>query len=61
MGAGRKRRGRDHLFVARDEVTRKQITDIVKTKGKDLNARNDEAAFKIIVGTARQMGLEIVD
>ena len=24
-------------------------------------ARNDEAAFKIIAGTARQMGLEIVD
>jgi large subunit ribosomal protein L11 len=35
--------------------------DIVKTKGKDLNARNDEAAFRIIAGTARQMGLEIVD
>ena len=35
--------------------------DIVKTKAKDLNARNDEAAFRIIAGTARQMGLEIVD
>ena len=28
---------------------------------KDLNARNDEAGFRIIAGTARQMGLEIVD
>jgi large subunit ribosomal protein L11 len=35
--------------------------DIVKTKSKDLNARNDEASFRIIAGTARQMGLEIVD
>ena len=43
------------------KVTRKQVMDIVKTKAKDLNARNDEAGFKIIAGTARQMGLEIVD
>src|ERR1700716_3148070 len=42
-------------------VPRKKVMDIVKTKAKDLNARNDEAAFKIIAGTARQMGLEIVD
>jgi ribosomal protein L11 len=33
----------------------------VKTKSKDLNARDDEAASHIIAGTARQMGLEIVD
>jgi len=43
------------------KVTRKQVMDIVKTKAKDLNARSDEAAFRIIEGTARQMGLEIVD
>ncbi|PYI87190.1 MAG: 50S ribosomal protein L11 [Verrucomicrobia bacterium] len=43
------------------KVTRKQVMDIVKTKQKDLNARSDEAAFRIIAGTARQMGLEIVD
>jgi large subunit ribosomal protein L11 len=35
--------------------------DIVNTKRKDLNARSDEAGFKIIAGTARQMGLEIVE
>jgi len=34
--------------------------DIVKTKSQDLNARSDEAAFRIIAGTARQMVLEIV-
>ena len=43
------------------KVTRKQVMDIVNTKRKDLNARSDEAAFRIIEGTARQMGLEIVD
>ena len=43
------------------KVTRKQVMEIVKTKGKDLNSRNDEAGFRIIAGTARQMGLEIVD
>jgi len=43
------------------KVTRKQVMDIVNTKRTDLNARDDEAAFRIIAGTARQMGLEIVD
>jgi large subunit ribosomal protein L11 len=43
------------------KVTRKQVMDIVKTKGKDLNSRSDEAGFRIIAGTAQQMGLEIVD
>jgi large subunit ribosomal protein L11 len=40
-------------------ITRKQVMDIVKIKKKDLNARSDEAAFKVIAGTARQMGIEI--
>jgi large subunit ribosomal protein L11 len=35
--------------------------DIVSTKRKDLNARDDDAGFRIIAGTARQMGLEIID
>jgi large subunit ribosomal protein L11 len=43
------------------KISRKQVMDIVKTKAKDLNTRNNEAAFRIIAGTARQMGLEIVD
>ena len=43
------------------KVTRKQVMDIVNTKRKDLNARDDEAGFRIIAGTARQMGLEVVD
>ncbi len=42
-------------------VTRKQIDEIVKTKEKDLNASNPDAAARIIAGTARSMGLEVVD
>ena len=42
-------------------VTRKQVLEICETKKNDLNAKNDDAAFHIIAGTARSMGLEIVD
>jgi large subunit ribosomal protein L11 len=42
------------------KVTQKQVMDIVKLKAKDLNATSDEAAFRIIAGTARSMGIEIV-
>src|ERR1044072_9487195 len=41
------------------KVTRKQVLDIVKLKLKDLNATDEEAAFRIIAGTARSMGIEI--
>ncbi len=43
------------------KVNRKQVLDIVKQKMSDLNATNEEAAFRIIAGTARNMGIEIVD
>jgi large subunit ribosomal protein L11 len=43
------------------KVTRKQVMDIVKIKRKDLNAKSDEAAFRVIAGTARQAGIEIID
>ena len=43
------------------KVNRKQVMEIIKTKQKDLNAMSDEAAFRIIAGTARSMGIEIVD
>jgi large subunit ribosomal protein L11 len=41
-------------------VTRKQIEDIARVKLSDLNASDLEAARRIIEGTARNMGLEIV-
>ncbi len=42
------------------KVTRKQIEDIARVKLPDLNASDLEAARRIIEGTARNMGLEIV-
>ncbi|MBN2220446.1 MAG: 50S ribosomal protein L11 [Kosmotogaceae bacterium] len=42
------------------KVTRAQLEEIAKTKMPDLNARTVEAAAKIIAGTARNMGIEIV-
>jgi len=42
-------------------ITRQQVRQIVETKGKDLNAYDPEAAMKMIEGTARSMGLEIID
>jgi len=41
------------------KLTRKQVMEIVKIKAKDLNSRSDEAGFRVIAGTARQMGIEI--
>jgi len=42
------------------KVTLKQIEDIARTKLPDLNAYDLEAAKKIIAGTAKNMGLEVV-
>jgi large subunit ribosomal protein L11 len=41
------------------KLTKKQLLEIAKAKMNDLNARDDEAAMKIIAGTARQMGVEV--
>ncbi len=43
------------------KVTRKQILDIVKLKRNDLNATSDDAAVRVIAGTARSMGIEVID
>ena len=42
------------------KVTRKQVLDIVKMKMNDMNATNEEAAFRVVAGTARSMGIEVV-
>lgn len=42
------------------KVTEKQLEEIAKVKMDDLNAYDLEAAKKIIAGTAKNMGLEIV-
>jgi large subunit ribosomal protein L11 len=43
------------------KVTKEQIRKIAETKIKDLNAANLDKAEKIIAGTARSMGIEIVE
>ena len=40
-------------------VTSKQLREIAEAKMKDLNANDVEAAMKIILGSARSMGIEV--
>ncbi|NQV04837.1 MAG: 50S ribosomal protein L11 [Candidatus Omnitrophica bacterium] len=42
------------------KVTRQQVKEIAQTKMVDLNASNIESAMKIIEGTARSMGIEVI-
>ena len=42
------------------KVTEQQVAEIAETKLKDLNARDMEHATRIIEGTARSMGIEVV-
>src|SRR5438309_8143452 len=43
------------------KVTRAQVQKIAEIKMPDLNATSLESAMKMIAGTARSMGLEVVD
>ena len=43
------------------QVTRQQLRDIAEKKMKDLNANDVEAASRIIEGSARAMGLQVVE
>jgi large subunit ribosomal protein L11 len=43
------------------EITRKQIRDIAKMKMPDLNATSIEAAESMVAGTAKNMGITVVD
>jgi large subunit ribosomal protein L11 len=43
------------------KVTRKQVREIAELKMKDLNAINVEGAMKQVEGTARSMGINVVD
>jgi large subunit ribosomal protein L11 len=42
------------------KVTKAQVTEIAKTKLPDLNCDTIEAAIKIVEGSARSMGIEVV-
>ncbi|MBK8029158.1 MAG: 50S ribosomal protein L11 [Anaerolineae bacterium] len=43
------------------KLTKKQVRDIAEIKLNDMNTRDIESAMKQIEGSARQMGVEIVD
>lgn len=47
--------------VTAGRVSRKAVREIAETKMKDLNAGSVEAAMKTIEGTARSMGIEVVE
>ncbi len=42
-------------------VTSDQVREIAREKMADLNAREEDAAMKIIAGTARSMGIDVTD
>ena len=43
------------------KITKAQLQEIAETKMKDLNAATVESAMSMIAGTARSMGVEVVD
>ena len=43
------------------KVTRAQVEEIAKTKLPDLNCTTVEAAVRTVMGTARSMGIEVVE
>jgi len=43
------------------KITRKQLEEIAQIKMPDLNANDLNAAVNIVAGTARSMGVEVVD
>ena len=57
IASGSKTPGRESA----GKITRSQIKEIVELKKKDINARTEAAAMRIIEGTARSMGIEVVD
>jgi large subunit ribosomal protein L11 len=57
LQSGSKTPGRDKV----GKVTRKQVKEIAEQKMKDLNASDVDAAMKMIEGSARSMGLEVVE
>jgi large subunit ribosomal protein L11 len=43
------------------QVTRAQVREIAQVKAKDLNTGNIEAAMRMVEGTARSCGIQVVD
>ena len=57
LQSGSKTPGREKI----GKVTRTQVKEIAEQKMKDLNASDVEAAMKMIEGSARSMGLQVVE
>lgn len=57
LQSGSKTPGRGNV----GSVTRAQVRDIAQKKLKDLNAVDVEGAMRMVEGSARSMGLEVVD
>lgn len=47
--------------IKKGKVTRAQIREIAETKLKDMNAFDVDQAMRSIAGTARSMGLDVID
>lgn len=43
------------------KLSKSQIAEIAKQKMVDLNANDEAAAFRIVAGTARSMGIDVAD
>jgi large subunit ribosomal protein L11 len=61
MAAGIEKGAGDPKRQKAGRITRKQAEDIARQKMNDLNADSLDAAVRIIEGTARSMGVEVVD
>jgi large subunit ribosomal protein L11 len=59
--AGLKSGSKEPGKVGAGRIKRSQVREIAETKMKDLNANDLDAATKIIEGSARAMGLEVVE
>ena len=59
--AGLKSGSKEPGKVSAGKIARSKLTEIAEMKMKDLNANDLEAATKIIEGSARAMGLEVVE
>jgi large subunit ribosomal protein L11 len=57
VAKGSKETGKESI----GQVTRAQLQEVAEIKMKDLNANDIDAAIRIIEGSARAMGLEVVE
>jgi large subunit ribosomal protein L11 len=59
--AGISKGASDIAMESAGSVTRQQVREIAEQKMKDLNAYDVEGAMRMIEGTARSMGVQVVD